>query len=74
MAAFRDGDADAARCFVESMRRHSFAVFAGDDAEINSILAQLVGGAVQFFKRKDRTKYKGVVAGENLASVPILRV
>lgn len=74
MSAFREGDADAARQFVESMRRNSFAVFAGDDAEVNSILAQLVGSTVQFFKRKDRTKYKGVVVGKNIASMPIPRV
>lgn len=74
MSAFREGDADAARQFVESMRRNSFAVFAGDDAEVNSILAQLVGTTVQFFKRKDRTKYKGVVVGKNIASMPIPRV
>ena len=75
MSAFRQGDADAARQFVESMRRNSFTVFAGDDAEVNSILAQLVGTTVQFFKRKDRTKYKGVVVGKKKnASMPIPRV
>ena len=57
LAAFRDGDAEAATSFVDAMHCHGFVVFRGDDAEANGVLRNLVLSAAAFFQRKDKANH-----------------
>lgn len=61
LAEFRNGGAEATADFVDAMRRHSFVVFTGDDAEANRALSLLVVGTANFFARNDRATHKAVV-------------
>ena len=71
LAAFLRGDAAAEVAFVQALEARSFCVLAGDDDEANASLRLLLQGTDDFFRRPDRTTFRGTTARSKHGNMPL---